>query len=209
MTDAIERVKRSFLGEAQAAVRDGLDKAALRELNTAEREKVVKLLLAGLGWEDSRPVIALGELKEKSAIEPLQKRLAHAQQFVTAINGGYLVDVATALWKITQQPNTLSAVISVLQNSPHSQVRMYAAIELQHFKCNEAIVALRSTLQDENSLVRYHSSRSILMIYGKLRDVRETPPLTYRFMRRETEVITSAIKELETAISGITLEFCN
>lgn len=205
----IERVKRSFLGDAQAAARDGLDMAALHELNVAERDEVVGLLLAGLGWEDSRPGIALGELGATEAIVPLQKRLAHAQQFVTAINGGYLVNVATALWKITKHREALGAVVAVLQNSPYSQVRMNAAIELQHFQCHEAVVALRSALQDGDSLVRYHSARSLLLIYGLMDDPRETPPLTYRFMRREAAIREEAVRELEGLVALLTVGTCD
>jgi HEAT repeat protein len=201
---AVERVKESFLGGASAAARDGLDFAALAALTAVERAEVEALLLPLINLEDSRPIIALGELRTKAAVKPIRELLPKAK---SAERDGFVLDMVLALWKIEQDSATLPEILRILAKGTRSPDRLQAAMELKRFACQEVAEALQTALQDENSLVRHHAARSLLAIHGLL-DEAKIPPFVYQIIQPDTAVQTQAIAELKALIGDKSLPKC-
>ncbi len=164
-----QRFVNSFFGDPRAAWHDGLDLPALRELEPKERAQAELLLLGKLkaGSRDPRIVRGLGELGSARAAAGLEALLPSPGE-MERIKSWYpgfaplVVHTAVALWRIKRYPDVLRYVTDVLAQLPHSSERIEAAIALRHFRCAEAVQALKRALHDQDKLVRNHAVKSLL-----------------------------------------------
>src|SRR5262245_16917726 len=99
-----ERFVETFFGQGPEAARGGLDGAALARRTGDERDKAKAMLQERLGPADPRPAVGLGVLRDQGSAERIRALMqAHADR-AEAVDAGFLVDTATALWRITQDP---------------------------------------------------------------------------------------------------------
>jgi HEAT repeat protein len=198
-SENFQRFTNSFLGDPGEAARDGLDIAALRQLEGLERQQAEELLLQRLATGDSRAAVGLGELGSHQAA-PTLKRLLQLSETGQPIGPSYIINVAVALWQIEQFPGSMQRVAEILKQSPNATVRMEAAQALRKFSSPPATAALKAALSDEDGLVRYHAARSLLALAGKLTDEFDMPPLALKMMSNNPAERQPAAAELNTLI---------
>jgi hypothetical protein len=167
MPTAFERFRFSFF-EDQDSARQGLDLAALGELNGEERARAEALLMAYL--PDTRGVIGLGVLRSARA-RPALLTLFEAEQRAQLADGGDwypfgLIDLGRALWQIDRDPRWPAAIIAVLTWAADPIQRETAVEALCDVDDPATIRALRGALDDSEPLVRYHAGRGLLIIHG-------------------------------------------
>lgn len=203
-----QRFVESFLGDPAAAAHDGLDLQVLHHLLPEERAQAEKLLLERLSLEDSRAIVGLGELGSQTAIAPLRALLPDAVGLAATVSGSVLVELALALWKLEQDPASLTHICAVLTQPTLPTVRMSAAIALRHLRCHGAAEALQAALHDESGLVRNHAARSLLMLHGLWVDEFESPPLALQVMSADPTVRDRAIADLTAQTDTLPLPPC-
>jgi HEAT repeat protein len=200
-----QRFVNSFFGDPRAAWRDGLDLPALRELEPKERAQAEHMLLNKLdaGSRDPRIVRGLGELGSARAAAGLEALLPSPGE-MERIQRWYpgfaplVVHTAVALWRIERYTSALRYVTDVLAQLPHSFERMEAAIALRHFRCAEAVQALKRALHDQDKLVRNHVVKSLLAMHDLLPSEFESPPLAIKIMSDDASLRQEAVAELES-----------
>jgi hypothetical protein len=167
---AFERFRFSFF-EDKDSPRNGLDTAALRQVEGRERREAERMLIRFL--PDSRAVIGLGALRSRRA-EPQLRRLFQAErraQRAAARRGDRdwnpyrLAYLAEALWPIRRHPHYIAALTDILGSDRHLH-RMQAAISLGVVRHPTAVRALVTALDDPERLVRHHAARMLLAIHG-------------------------------------------
>jgi hypothetical protein len=168
---AFARFRWSFFDDEDSP-RNGLDTAALLQLDGEERNRAEDMLLRFL--PDDRAIIGLGELRSQRA-EPTLLRLFNAERLAQfgarlTFNRDWLpyrlVHLAKARWQIRPDPRWLAPVTGVLRSAELDLQRMDAAIALAVFRDPAAVRALVAALDDHAKLVRYHAARSLLTIHG-------------------------------------------
>jgi HEAT repeat protein len=196
---AFERFRFSFFEDTYSA-RDGLDTAALAELQGDERIRAEKMLIQYL--PDTRGVIGLGELHSRKAERPLIE-LFEAER--AAQNTSTIVYLAKALWQIRPDRRWLAAVVEVLVSADLDMQRMNAALALSIFRDPEAVAALVKALDDPAPLVRHHAARALLAIHG-LSDEhapgRDSQHMTYRVMSDDPARRAEGKRDIVAAIAG-------
>ena len=190
MPTAFERFHFSFF-EDQDSARQGLDLAALGELTAEERARAEALLMAYL--PDSRGVIGLGALRSARAAPALLALFEAEQRAKLAHGSGWypygLIAVARALWQIDRNPRWPASIIAVLTSASDPTERQTAAQALCDIRDPAAVTALRETLDDPESLVRYHAGRGLLIIHGVMPEAALPPVgsshMLYRVMSKD------------------------
>ncbi|MEO8395665.1 MAG: hypothetical protein ABI700_21905 [Chloroflexota bacterium] len=176
MSDAFDRfLKSNFFGDGFSAMHDGLDIRALTALHGDEIAKAEALLLRAL--PDSRAITGLGAIRSPRATEPIRKLIRDKHVSTEA---------AVALFKINGDMSGADSLINTLKDQRNNwSNRMAAAIALRHFRLEKVATALLDALNDPEKLVRYHTSTSLLTIYGQMEenDVTTTPEISIRMMR--------------------------
>jgi HEAT repeat protein len=153
-----EQFYESCFGDSFEIVRDGVNEKATLTLQGEERKEAEKLLLQSLGTDKdtySRPVIALGLLRSKEAVEPLKKRLVTASDIDR-------IQTALALFRIEKYPEAEKIVVDCLkENNPDKMAQWLAAQVLPHFgKTNQVIRALLELMAEDDEIG--HSATSSL-----------------------------------------------
>ena len=170
-SSAFEHFRWSFF-EDENWWRDGLDKAALLQLEGEQRARAEDMLLRHL--PDDRGVIGLGELRSQRARPELLRlldaeRQAQRQAQRDRDSGWlpyHLLNLAKALWQIRPDSSLLAVVTGILASADLDLQRMDAAVALAVFRDPGAVHALVQALDDPAKLVRHHATRSLLIIHG-------------------------------------------
>lgn len=192
-TQAFEQFRYSFFEDPYSA-RDGLDEAALAELTGEERSEAERLLLDFL--PDARAVIGLGVLRSQRAESRLAKLFDELPE-----DSRKTVYVATALWRIRPDPRWLAAIVADLGASDSFQ-RMDAAFALKEFYTPQAADALKRALDDDDSLVRHHAARGLLLLHGIDCPANEPEHMVYRVMSDDLVRREAAREEILTAVAA-------
>jgi HEAT repeat protein len=209
MSAAFERFKYSFFEDPKSA-QDALDTLSLASLQGEERARAEDMLLGFL--PDSRGVIGLGILRSKKA-EPRLKALfeeelkerAAAMRDADALpeyNALGLVFLSAALWLIDPQPQWQAASIDVLASGYYWMHRQEAADALGVMHTPEAAAALTKALDDEEALVRFSATRSLLMLYGISYDPKDLQSMVYRVMADDAARREGGKRDVLAAIAG-------
>ena len=145
-----EQFYESCFGDSLGIVRDGINEKAILNLQGDERKEAEKLLLQSLGTDKdtySRPVIALGLLRSKEAVEPLKKRLVTASDIDQ-------IQIALALFRIEKYPEAGQIVVDCLkENKPDKMAQWLATEVLPHFgKTNQVIQALLELMAKDDEI---------------------------------------------------------
>ncbi len=157
-THEFEQFYESCFGDSFGIVRDGVNEKAILTLQGKEREEAERLLLKSLATDKdtySRPIIALGLLRSKKAVEPLKKRLVTASDIDR-------IQIALALFRIENYPEAGQIVVDCIkENKPDKMAQWLAAEVLPHFgKTNQVIQALLELMAEDNEIG--HSATSSL-----------------------------------------------
>jgi HEAT repeat protein len=157
-----EQFYESCFGDSFGIVRDGVNEKAILSLQGDEREEAEKLLLQSLGTDKdtySRPVIALGLLGSKEAVEPLKKRL------VTA-SGTDLIQTALALFRIEEYSEAENIVVDYVKvNKSDKMTRWLAAQVLPHFGKTSQVVHALLELMAEDDEIGYSATMSLRTLF--------------------------------------------
>ena len=195
---AFEHFRFSFFEDADLP-RNGLDTAALAELQGDERAQAEEMLIAYL--PDTRGVIGLGELRSRRA----ERRLAELFEAERAQDSSTIVYLAKALWQIRPDPRWLAAVAEVLASSDLDMRRLNAAHALCVFRHAEAVRPLMKALDDPANLVRYHAAHALLAIHGVLDEnslEEDSEHMMYRVMAQDPARRMGGKRDILTAIAG-------
>jgi HEAT repeat protein len=203
---AFERFRFSFFDDPYSA-RDGLDTAALAELQDDERAQAEEMLLAYL--PDTRGVIGLGELRSREAERPLME-LFETERRVRGSPA--IVDLAKALWQIRPDPRWLATVTEVLASAAFDLQRMNAAMALAVFHHPEAVQPLVQALDDPAGLVRHHAARALLAIHGLLDknglEQHDREHMIYRVMADDPARRSGGKRDILAVIAGRPITGC-
>lgn len=145
---------------------DGIDPNVVLQLNQEEKTVAEYMLIELMQKDGQWPTRGLGMMKSKKAIPALKEKLENS-------NGIIRLRVAFALEQIEEDGKYIKYIIHELKENPSPYDRFEAAMNLREFPTEEAIEALFDGMTDKDYLVRYHSSDSILYIYGFNPDVFE------------------------------------
>jgi HEAT repeat protein len=146
-----EQFYESCFDKSFGIVRNGVNEKAILNLQGDELKEAERLLLQSLGTDKdsySRPVIALGILRSKEAVEPLKKRLETAA-------GIDRIQIALALFRIENYPEAESIIIDCLKivsaNRNDETTRWSAVEALPNFgKTTKAVQALLEAMIEDN-----------------------------------------------------------
>jgi HEAT repeat protein len=199
MSDAFDRfLKSNFFGDGFSAMHDGLDIRALTALQGDELAKAEALLLRAL--PDSRAITGLGAIRSQKALDPVRKLIRDKDVSTEA---------SVALFKISGETSGADSLINTLKDQRnHWSKRMDAAIALRYFRLEKVATVLLDALNDPEKLVRYHTSTSLLTLYGEMdeNDVLTTPEISIRMMREgERAAAAGVLRNLarEGKIAGV------
>ena len=204
---AFERFRFSFFEDGDSA-RQGLDLAALAALEGAERKRAEDMLIAYL--PDDRGIIGLGALRSRRAEPELLRMFVAERQaqhesvllpdvFWTPFT---LIELAKALWRIEPDPRFPLGMIDVLASAGDSIARDSAAQALYDVRDQAVADALIKALDDPEPLVRHHSARGLLAIYGLPADSKDLDHMTYRVMAKDSARREGGKRDILAAIAG-------
>jgi HEAT repeats len=204
---AFERFRFGFFEDPTSA-RDRLDTAALAELKGEERDRAEKMLLDYL--PDARGVIGLGLLRSARAVPRLVQLFdAELLEKIAARStpGGFwasdqLVYLAKALWQISPNPRWPAAMIDVLASGDDGTQRELAAQALYGICDPAAVQPLIRALDDDDSLVRYHAARGLLVIHGLPAEPDGMESMVYRIMSNKIARREGEQRDILAAIDG-------
>ncbi len=160
-----ERFYESCFDNSFGIIRDGVDRKAILNLQGEERREAESLLLQALGTTKdiySRPVIALGLLGSKEAVEPLKKRLIDAV-------GIDRVQTALALFRIEKFPEAEKIIIECLRgtgtNTPDEGTR-WVVVEILPFlgQTEQVVHALLEAMAEDN-MVGYSAAGGLRTLF--------------------------------------------
>jgi HEAT repeat protein len=153
-----ERFYESCFDNSFGLARDGVDQQALLNLQGDERKEAGRLSLQALGTNKdthSRPVIALGLLGSKEAVEPLKKRLESAV-------GIDRIQTALALFRIEKYPEAEKIIIECLRvaetNKTDETTRLRAVDVLPYLGRTQKVVQALLEAMAENNLIGYSAT---------------------------------------------------
>jgi HEAT repeat protein len=210
-SSAFERFRFSFFEDTDSA-RQGLDTAALAELEGEERARAGEMLLHHL--PDTRAVIGLGVLRSRRAEPPLvqlfdAERQAQRNAKLNAKLGverdwwSYkLVELAKALWQIRSDQRWPEAEIDVLASADDPGERQSAAEALYVFRDPAAVRALVTALDDPKALVRHHAACALLAIHDLPCPDDDVQHMVYRVMANEPGRREGGKRDILAAIAG-------
>jgi HEAT repeats len=204
---AFERFRFSFFEDTDS-VRQGLNEAALAQLEGEERSQAEDMLIRHL--PDSRGIIGLGVLRSRRA-EPALVELFETEQRAQRQRKPYpdgdwlpytLIYSAKALWQIRPDPRWLPAMIDVLASSGDWTIRQEAAEALYDVRDPAVARAFIAALDDSEALVRYHAIGGLLASYGLPTESKDLEHMTYRVMSDDPGRREGGKRDILAAIAG-------
>lgn len=198
--DPYERFQRSFLGDVQAALRDGLDEPALLALRGGARDRAERELLAR-AEDDGRAVVGLGLLRSAAAAPKLRPRFEHLYGDDDP-GDRELVNLALALWRIERLPEAPAALGDVATHGRFPVDRASAAEALAHVDAPEAEAHLLEALDDDDPLVRRAAARSLLQRHGLLAPDAPTPPMVLDAMNPSPARRAAGVSAVRRAVGA-------
>lgn len=159
----------SVFDDSVGAQRDGVDTQALAILTPKQKIEVEQKLLDALTkTNDSRPFIAAGAMKLRTAASILKQRLAVG--FKKSICDYMGVHTAHALHLIEQWPDALPIILKIFQEAPKTPdrqwTRMMAVEALADFQNNKvSLKALFDAVEDEDDFIGFLAIQSLKKVF--------------------------------------------
>lgn len=202
-THDFQRFLDTFFGTGADAAKDGPDTAALSRLQGYEQDEAERMLLERLGLEDSRAATGLGVLRSQRALPRILELLESLEGKERELEGGTLVPLSLAWYRIAGDPRAIENIIRVLETGTVDVFRLDAIHALRESGAPEAKEALLRTVEnDEVPLMRHNAAKALLIMAGKIKDMRESPQVTIRLMIKAPNVRAEAVRELKDMLRG-------
>jgi hypothetical protein len=150
---------RNFFGDPYEMWHDGIDSTASKRLSGEERVKGEEMLIESMKEGSYWAPMGLREMGSKKAI-PIMKEI------LDQTHSRLMIEIAHALNVLEKTTEYLPYIIRVLKDAGFWSSRMDAARMLKNYNTPEVIEGLYASVQDEDYLVRNHSSESLLHIHG-------------------------------------------
>jgi hypothetical protein len=154
-----ERWKEQTFGTAYDIWHDGLYTGVVTGLTGEARASAVAMLRLGLALGDDHAAEALAAMGEAGDADAMRAELARA-------TGAARVRIALALHEIAPDPKLAAELVGILEGGFSWPDRIDAAIGLRRFRGADDEAALLRALVDDEYLVRYHASESLLSRWG-------------------------------------------
>jgi hypothetical protein len=197
-TRDFQLVVDSFFETSDEAMMNGPDTAALARLQGYEQDEAERLFLERLGPGDSRPATGLGVLRSQKAAPRLREMMHSLEGKERGLEGGPLVAVSLAVYRIDKDPRAIANIIKVLDEAEVDVFKLDAIQALRESGAPEAHDALmRAVETNDVPLIRLNAAKSLLVMAGKLKDMRDNPPVTLRIMNASPEVRAEAVREFK------------
>lgn len=161
----------SVFDDSMGAQRDGVDTQALAILTSEQKIEVEQKLLDALTTtNDSRPFIAAGIMKLRTAAPILKQRLTAG--FKKSICDYMGVHTAHALYLIEQWPDALPTILEIFHKAPktpdHQWTRMMAVEALADFQNNKvSLKALFDAVEDEDDFIGFLAIQSLKKVFAQ------------------------------------------
>ena len=202
-TNDFQRFLDSFFGTGAEAAKDGPDTAALLRLQGYEQDEAERMLLERLGLEDSRAAQGLGIVRSQKALPRIRELMRSLEGKEKELEGGTLVPLSLACYRIDGDPKAIENIVKVLETSTIDVFRLDAIHALRESGAPEAKEALlRAVENDELPLIRHNAAKALLIMAGKIKDMRESPQVTIRLMIKAPNVRADAVRELKDMLRG-------
>jgi hypothetical protein len=202
-TNDFQRFLDSFFGTGAEAAKDGPDTAALLRLQGYEQDEAERMLLERLGLDDSRAAQGLGIVRSQKALPRIRELMRSLEGKEKELEGGTLVPLSLACYRIDGDPKAIENIIKVLETSTVDVFRLDAIHALRESGAPEAKEALlRAVESDELPLIRHNAAKALLILAGKIKDMRESPQVTIRLMIKAPNVRADAVRELKDMLRG-------
>jgi hypothetical protein len=202
-TNDFQRFLDSFFGTGAEAAKDGPDTAALLRLQGYEQGEAERMLLERLGLEDSRAAQGLGIVRSQKALPRIRELMRSLEGKESELEGGTLVPLSLACYRIDGDPHAIENIIKVLETSTVDVFRLDAIHALRESGAPAAKDALMRTVEnDELPLMRHNAAKALLIMAGKIKDMRESPQVTIRLMIKAPNVRADAVRELKDMLRG-------
>ena len=207
-TREFERFRFGFFEDRQSA-RNGLAKAALSQLEGAERIVAEDMLIAHL--PDSRAVVGLAALRSRRALPRLLEifETQRAAQRAAACAGDRdwspsdLIRLAKALWQISPgDQRFVDAMTDALAFADNPLHRIRAAQELFGVHDGAAARALERALDDPEKLVRHQAASALFELHGLPMEKENCRKLMYLMMSNDEILREGAKGEILAAIGS-------
>lgn len=171
--------RQAVFGDPYMVWHDGADFSALTRLARSEPERVAEMLRAGIGEQDPVAAQSVATLAaEGVAPQGFQAVLTGA---LPAAVGSFRVDVACALAALTGDQAWAREILPVLLGGSFWGERLDAAMALARFTPTPELVdALARAVTDEEYLVRYHASATLLRYAGQGGELTDHPEVFSR-----------------------------
>jgi HEAT repeat protein len=202
-THDFQRFLDTFFGTGADAAKDGPDTAALARLQGYEHDEAERMLLERLGLEDSRAAQGLGVLRSQRALPRILELIKSLEGKEAELEGGTLVPLSLAWYRIERDPRAIESIIKVLETSTVDVFRLDAIHALRESGAPEATDALMRIVEnDEVPLMRHNAAKALLIMAGKIKDMRESPQVTIRLMIKAPNVRAEAVREFKDMLRG-------
>jgi hypothetical protein len=192
--------KASTFGDDYNIWHDGLAVEAVTSLSGDGRSHAVRMLIFGVQSGDGHAATALAAMGETSALPDLQTALPFASE-------DNKVSIAQAINKLSSEENPspmAKELISVLQAEDlHWGPKINAAMGLKDYADKESEEALLKAVEgQDNYLVKYHSSQSLLARWAVEPSSISSHPAIFNLIReaREGDVIKDQIERGREAV---------
>lgn len=202
-TNDYHRSIESLFGTSRDAVVDGPDTDALSRLQGYERDEVERMLIERLGEDDRRIPIGLGVLRSQKALPRIRELMQSLEGKERDLPGGMLVAASLAVYRIDGDPKAIENIIKVLEVSEVDVFKLDAIQALCDSGAPEARDALlRAVETNDVPLIRLNAAKSLLIMAGKLKDLRDNPPVVLNLMDDAPEVRAEAVREFKYMLNG-------
>lgn len=161
--------------------------------------------LTYMRWHEGTDVSLLHQLSAQ------ERRLAEDLMIEALEKGDDNFRLLGGLSELRSQ-RAIPLIIQYLQRTDLGGQRMYAAIALRNFPCQQVAQALEDALSDDDKLLRCHAARSLLAIYNVPEPGPDLIPLADGTFREDlaqsrqalsVRVMSSDLQKRETAITEL------
>lgn len=202
-TNDYQRFLDSFFGTGVEAARNGPDTGALSRLQGYEQDEAERMLMDRLSVEDTRSAQGLGILRSQKALPKIRELMKSLEGKESELEGGPLVSLSLACYRIDGDPQAIANIIKVLETSTVDAFRLDAVHALRESGAPDAKDALLRVVEnDEVPLLRHNAAKALLVMAGKISDMRESPPVTIRLMVKAPNVLQEAVREFKYMLNG-------
>lgn len=202
-TNDFQQFLDSAFGSSVDAMRDGPDLGALSRLQGYERDEAERMMIEKLSIDDNRPTQGLGLIRSQKALPRIRELMNSIEDKADGLEGGSLVALSWACFRIDGDPHAIENIIKVLETSTIVVFRQEAIRALYETNAVEAKERLLYIVEnDEEPLLRNNAAKALLIMAGKIKDMRESPQVTIRLMIKAPNVRADAVRELKDMLRG-------